>query len=420
MTTNAKVQTFDFSNKGLYNKSYIPLFKNESEFLHLWGSAGSGKSRFAAQKEIVKSFHNERRRRKTIVARKVYKTLKDSCYAELLAVIYSWKLEDCFDILKSPLSITNKLTGVEFVFRGFDDIEKLKSITGADRAWYEEATEAETKQEITQLRTRLRGFDKVQVTLSYNPIDEHHFINTEYHEERPEGHYFHHSTYKDNEQMLAKDDSYARFIESTKDSDPNYYRVYGLGLWGQVVEGLIYPESTTGVEFPQADGQDDIQFYGLDFGFSNPTALVAQHVRDNMPKKDLINKEILYEPGLDGPNLVRRFNELKVRKDRVIIADNARPEMIKSLSDAGYRVKPCEKFTGSVLSGINRVRKYNLMIAAGSKNLVKEVHNYQKNQKQGVWIEEPAPNQVDHGMDAVRYGEQTQEKAIFEIDSYRF
>jgi hypothetical protein len=36
------------------------------------------------------------------------------------------------------------------------------------------------------------------------------------------------------------------------------------------------------------------------------------------------------------------------------------------------------KYDGSVLSGINEVRKYNICLAAGSKNLVKEINNYRK------------------------------------------
>lgn len=60
--------------------------------------------------------------------RKVKDTLKDSCYAELKKRIKEWELEEYFDILKSPLTITNKLTGCEFIFRGIDDPEKVKSV----------------------------------------------------------------------------------------------------------------------------------------------------------------------------------------------------------------------------------------------------------------------------------------------------
>ncbi len=137
---------------------------NKAEFLHLCGGAGSGKSRFAAQKEIAFSY--ARSRRKTLVVRKVFNTLKDSCYSELKSVIYQWGVQDDFEILKNPLSITNKVTGVEFIFRGFDDPEKIKSVTGVDRVWYEEVTESGNRDELDQLRLRLRGFDEVQITLT--------------------------------------------------------------------------------------------------------------------------------------------------------------------------------------------------------------------------------------------------------------
>lgn len=373
----------------------------------MWGSGGSGKSQFEAQKEIVKSFLPHRHDRNTIIARKVFQTLKDSCYAQLLSVINEWGLGDCFNATKSPLYIQNLVTNVGFLFRGFDDPEKIKSIVNADRAWYEEATESSGIDEILLLRGRLRGFKKVQVTCSYNPIDEHHWINEEVHNVKGNaGHHLHHSTYRDNVRMLEKDDKYEAWIESLKESNPNYYRVYGLGLWGKITEGLIYPDAKVIPEFPQRNGEDDIHWYGLDFGMTNPTALIAQHVADAPIRKRLINKEILYKPGLDAILLIEEFERLEIRKDRVIIADSARPEMIKSLRNAGYNVIACLKFPGSVLSGINDVRKFSLEIVAGSKELIKESRNYQKGQKQGRWLEEPAPGQVDHGMDAIRYAVQ--------------
>lgn len=415
VTVTPRVQIYDFSNPDLYNPTYIPLMQNKSEFLHLWGSAGSGKSRFEAQKEIVKSFNPQRARRKTIVARKVFATLKESCYDELKQAMFEFGLSDLFHCTTSPLHITNMVTDVEFTFRGFDNIEKIKSIVGADRAWYEEATESSGMEEVTQLRNRLRGFKEVQLTMSYNPVDEHNWINEEIHEKGLAGHYLHHSTYRDNVKMLAKDPNYAAFIEGTKESMPNYYRVYGLGLWGRVIAGLVYDEVEIISEFPKdGRGRPDIHHYGLDFGMTNPTALVAQHIQDSFvvrqgqtaPKKNLVNELLLYKSGLDAPNLISEFERIGVRKDLIIIADSARPEMIKSLRDAGYRVRPCIKFAGSVLSGINDVRKFNFQVVAGSKELIKEARNYMKGKKEGKWIEEPAKYQVDHALDAVRYAVQ--------------
>lgn len=396
----------DFSNPDLFNPAYLDLLDNDDEFLHLWGSASSGKSYFEAQREVILSFDTRRRRRKTIVARKVFNTLRDSCYSQLKSVIYNFGIEDMFHMTTSPLHIENKHTNVAFLFRGFDDVEKIKSIEGADRAWYEEATEADNLKEILQLRTRLRGFDKHQVTLTYNPTDEHHFLNVQVHLKHLEGHTLRHTTYKDNIRMLEVDHTFEPFIEATRETDPNYYRVYGEGLWGRVTEGLMYPDFVTKM-FPTSFGKDDIDHYGLDFGYTNPTALIAQKVVDAPRKKILYNKQIIYKPGLDGPALVDAFQAAKVRKDRWITADSARPEMIRTLRNAGYKVRPTIKFAGSVLSGINDVRTFQIAIDPNSKEMIKEVRNYQKHQLSSkIWVEEPAPHQVDHAMDGMRYGTQ--------------
>lgn len=415
MSTNNHIQTFDFSNRDLYNAAYIPLFKNDTEFIHLFGSAGSGKSRFAAQKEIVKSFRPERRGRKTLVIRKVAKTLKDSVYSELRGVIYEWKLDDCFEMLKSPLQITNNLTGVTFLFIGLDDVEKVKSISGVDRIWIEEATELDTLQELQQLRLRLRGFDKVQITLSYNPINVYHWLNQEIHEKRPANHFIFKSTYRDNEKMLAVSPDYATYIESLKDTDPNYYKVYGLGEWGQNAEGLIYPDYSVSDEMP------DVQFYGLDFGFNDPTALIAGAVRDEHgeTRKRLYWQEMLYETGLTSASLVGRMEAIGIDKRKVIICDNARPEMIADLRKAGFNAKPCTKYKGSVVEGINAVKGYKLYITAGSKNIFREIQNYSWLEKDGRYMDDTPKDGVDHAMDAGRYGLESVNVPRFETSTFR-
>lgn len=396
MTVNAK-PTLRI-NKQRFNTAYVPLMDNKTEFLHFCGGAGSGKSRFVAQKEILKSF--ARTNRKTLVVRKVFNTLKDSCYAELKSVIYDFGLENHFTILKNPLSIVNNQTQVEFLFRGFDDPEKIKSVTGVDRVWYEETTESDNKDELDQLRLRLRGFDEVQITLSYNPINVYHYLNQEYHEKRDVRHYVHRSTYRDNEKLLALDPTYGTYIESTKVTNPAYYKVYGLGEWGQNSEGLIYPDYTVADQIPE------VGFYGLDFGYNDPTALVAGSVVDvvGQDRKSLYWHECLYETGLTSDTLIERMNALGISKKLPIICDNARPEMIADIRKAGYNAKPCTKYKGSVVEGINAVKGYKLHITAGSKNLFREVQNYSWLEKDGRFMDDTPRGGTDHGMDAGRYG----------------
>lgn len=393
MTSNARTLQIP---KRAFNSTYIPLLNHSAEFLHFCGGAGSGKSRFVAQKEILKSY--ERKDRKTLVVRKVFNTLKDSCYSELKTVIYKWGIEKDFTILKNPLSIVNNRTNVEFLFRGFDDPEKIKSVTGVDRVWYEEATESDSKDELTQLRLRLRGFDQVQITLSYNPINVFHYLNTEYHEKVDPRHYIHRSTYKDNEKLLALDPTYGPYIESTKITNPAYYKVYGLGEWGQNLEGLVYPE------YKQSDKMPEPQFYGLDFGFNDPNALVECAVVDALPKKELFVNERLYRSNMDSGDLIAEFNSQGISKRIPMICDSARPEMIESLKKAGYNAKPCTKYKGSVLDGINRVKTFTIRPVAGSKNLFRELQNYSWLEKDGKYRDDEPKDAINHLMDAMRYG----------------
>lgn len=53
------------------------------------------------------------------------------------------------------MRIVNKLTGSDMIFRGLDDVEKLKSVAKVTRVWFEEATEGE-KGDHDQLDLRLR------------------------------------------------------------------------------------------------------------------------------------------------------------------------------------------------------------------------------------------------------------------------
>lgn len=387
---------FDFSKPELYNEVYLPIFHNKSRFIHLFGSAGSGKSVFAVQKEVALSFSEKRRNRKTMVVRKVFGTLKQSVFSQIKAQIYEWNLGEYFSFAVSPLTITNKLTNLTFMFVGLDDVEKIKSVQGVDRIYIEEATELSNINEIDQLSLRLRGFNEVQITLAYNPVNLNHFLNTEVHQKKIDGHFIFKSTYLDNRFLDA---AYIEYMGSLEKSNPNYYKVYGKGEWGQNVEGLIYPDYDTASEMVK------IQGYGLDFGFNDPCALVACAIVDepDQKQKSLYLEEKLYKIRLTSHDLIAELDKIEISKSLPIICDNARPEIINDLKRAGFNAKPCKKGKDSVKAGINEVKKHRIKIVAGSKNLFKEIDNYDWLEKNGIWLDEPNPNAVEHILDAARY-----------------
>lgn len=396
------IETFDFSDPGLYNPVYLQTMKRREPVLHYFGSAGSGKSVFVAQKEIVYSFMPWRKNRKTLVARRYYNSLGQSCYSELKNVIYTWGLEDCFKMGTSPYYLRNLKTGVEFIFIGLDDVEKVKSIRGIDRGWLEEATEVKKMADLNLLRDRLRGFRWKQWTLSYNPTDAEHWINKQIHEKRPSDHFIFKTTYKHNVKLLAIDPDYAVLRESYKETNPNHYRVYTLGQWGKALEGLIYPDFDEVGEMPC-----EPQAYGLDLGWNDPIALCKVALVDEFGKdrKQLYVEEMLYERKMDIPHFMEKIKDLGVSKNIPIIYDSAQPGPLfaSALQNAGYNAIGAEKGPDSVKEGIARVKKYDLRPVLGTKNLIAELNAYSWDQrKDDTWTDTPAKS-MDHLMDAMRY-----------------
>ena len=135
----------DLSNLPLVtNDIFYPLYGDRNRYLVLMGGGSSGKSRFTAQKIIVRMLMEPGHR--WLVVRKVGKTLRESCFAELKTVISDWGMRDLFDIpagISSELHLRCRLNGSEILFSGLDDVEKLKSITGITGIWIEEASELE-------------------------------------------------------------------------------------------------------------------------------------------------------------------------------------------------------------------------------------------------------------------------------------
>ena len=119
-------------------------------------------------------------------------------------MIYKWNLGEYFLINKSDMSITCKLNKNQIIFKGLDDVEKIKSTTfetgELTDVWIEEASEIE-EDDYKQLNVRLRGGkSKKQIVMSLNPIDINHWIKLKLINEDKVTYL--HTTYKDNRLSL--------------------------------------------------------------------------------------------------------------------------------------------------------------------------------------------------------------------------
>jgi phage terminase large subunit len=211
------------------NRVYSPYLSNKDRYLVLYGSAGSGKSVFAAQKIVLRIVSEQGHR--FLVVRKVANTLRSSTYQLILDTIRDLDLLNEFEVNKTEMRFTHKLTGNEILMGGLDDVEKLKSIAGVTGVWIEEATEL-TSDDLDQIDLRMRGetLNYKQILLSFNPIDERHWLKKRFFDDGMEYCTILKTTYRDNNFL---DEEYKRTLELKAKVNPNYYRIYVLGEWGR-------------------------------------------------------------------------------------------------------------------------------------------------------------------------------------------
>lgn len=221
-------------------KVYKPLFKRPERYLVLKGGGGSGKSVWASQAVVIRTFETEENM-KTLVVRGANTDNRASTFEEIKARIDDMGLGEFFTINKSSMDITCKRNGNQIIFRGMDD-EKIKSIQGVTMIWIEEATEI-SEQEFDQLDIRLRNARETyenQIIVTFNPISKNHWLKKKFFDTKDPGMkentFTQNTNYKDNPFLPEEN---VRVLEGFKNTSPYYYQVYCLGEWGSVGDSVF-------------------------------------------------------------------------------------------------------------------------------------------------------------------------------------
>jgi len=270
--------------------------------------------------------------------------------------------------------------GTVIEFYGADDDQKLHG-RRRDMAWLNEGNEL-LWDDFKQIAMRTTG----KIIIDYNPTSPSSFLY-----ELPEDKTIQiHSTYKDNPFLT---ESQVEFIGDLKRTDPTGYQIYALGLRGISKEN-VFPLWDRLKKKP-SHLKDFI--YGIDFGYKHPTALVKiWYCTDTM---DCYIEEMVYASNLTSGLLIEEMCRLDIRKDILILADYARPEIIQDLRVAGYRMLEANK---SVKAGIDATRLFNISICDNALNIKRENELY-KYKKIGDIISDEVIKKYDDAMDAIRY-----------------
>jgi len=247
------------------NAKFVPLFFDQHRYLILKGGGGSGKSIFAGRKILERCVAENGHR--FLVCRKVGKTIRNSCFTQLVGQIADYYPDVQTKINRGDMAIYFPETKSEILFSGLDDVEKLKSIYNITGIWIEEASEL-LESDFNQLDIRLRGETEhyKQIILSFNPISIVHWLKLRFFDQTDERAYIHETTYKDNRFL---DEDAIRTLEAFKDTDEYYYDVYCLGNWGvtgkSVFDGRAISRRLTEIRPPKLigimhDDTEDIAF----------------------------------------------------------------------------------------------------------------------------------------------------------------
>lgn len=251
-----------------------------------------------------------------------------------------------------------------------------------------------SEETFTQLEIRT----KRKVWLDFNPVNKfwaHDLIT------RPDTQFIK-LNYQDNE---ALDEATIRTLELRKgDGKSNWWRVYGEGeigsLEGNVYEGWI-PEDEIPSDIP-------LKRYGVDFGYKDPTTIVAVHEDEN---GELWLKLHLCQSELTTP----RFIEIcKTLPEGLFVCDNARPEIIAEMQANGLRAIGSDKTAGEKMNGkrynIDLVQRRKVHYMRSDKELEQEYLTYAwRKKKDGRIIDEPEDGN-DHVMDAIAYAVRDMER----------
>lgn len=399
------------------NKVFRDISRSTARYRIWKGGAGSGKSTDIAIGKIKKLSDPRFKGCNLLCVRKVNASNRDSTFAELKKaarrifgdmVDRVWQFPDGRN---ASLYAKCLVTGAEILFRGCynqDDIEKIKSVTfeqgNLTDIWIEEATEI-TENDFEILDDRLRGQLRdglfYQIDLSFNPVPS--WIKKRFFDMPDKNAFICESTYKDNRFI---DKAFWDRMEERRIRDPEGYRIYGAGEWGQL-GGIIF----NNWEVREFDTTlFNVRSYGQDFGFNHPNVLLDLGFKDG---NIYICREMT-RTGVDTNEIIQEAIRSGWSRTVEMWCDSAEPDRIKMWRTAGFNAKPVSKEKNSIkgqiewLKGIvskNTVVNRRIYIHPDCVNTIKEIQQYRwkHDAKENVYLDEPVDFFDDH-MAALRYG----------------
>jgi phage terminase large subunit len=397
--------------KSMFVPKFYTLLTDYSHRWEFWvGSAGSGKSYTIAQKIIIRCCREPIR---VVVCRRYGTTLRNTCFSLFKEILAKWKLTPYVKMRETDMNIKFP-NGSEIIMLGLDEETKLLSLNNISTIWVEEAYEV-PQPIVEQLNIRMRGqAANQQLLLSWNPISKNSWLYNFTVENPPDNSIYIHSTYKDNPFL---NDEYIAALDEMAERNPAKYKVYGLGLWGVDVEGLVFQGNWREEDF------DPLQLAsfgyehraGCDLGWVDPSvAIDTLYDREN---KTIYVFNEFYKSGCQLEELANAIKDMGLTKTKLYV-DASEPRTIQYFRQQGINAAPCAKGKDSVKTGYQFLQDHLILVHPKCQKLIMELSNfsYIKSKQTGLWTEDTT-HEWSHAIDALRYGyadiyTQTKAKAL--------
>lgn len=394
MTIKLNISPSKVFNRHIYDH----LFDYDTFTEVHYGGASSGKSHGVFQKIVIKALKDWKKPRKILVLRKVGATVRDSVFADVQATLSYFGILNMCKINMSAFRIELP-NGAEFIFKGMDNPEKIKSIKGISDVVMEEASEF-TLDDYTQLTLRLRdkAHKQKQIYLMFNPVSKANWVYNAFFVKKPKNTVVYQTTYKDNRFLDAVT---RENIEELANRNEAYYKIYALGEFA-TLDKLVFPKYTKAL-LNKDDLRQITSYFGLDYGFINdPSAFM--HVKIDDDRKRLYVVEEFVRKGLTNDKIAESITALGYAKEQ-IRADSAEKKSNQELRNLGIsRVIDVKKGAGSVMQGIQYLLQYDWIVDERCVKTIEELENYtwKKDKATNEYINEPVDS-YNHCLDAIRY-----------------
>ena len=364
-----------------------PLWRSRKRYRIAKGGRGSGKSYGVAQRFVTYALKEPCR---LLCTRDTQNTLSDSALAILKRVIRDMGLRDAFRDTKHGLECRN---GSEFIFRGLQNPDRIKSLEGVKYAWVEEAQRVSADAlEVLSPTIREKGSE---VWVTYNPDREDDPIRS--YEIRPDA------------EVAVVNFPDNPFFPDALRQEMEYDRVTDRAKYEHVWEGSTRVVSDAQVfrgKYRVEDFDSPIDadrfYYGADWGFSkDPTVLMRCFIRNQVLWID----HEAYGVGVELAAIPQLFATVPGSRAWPIAGDSERPDTMSYLRRKGFPVRGVKKGKGSVKDGIEFIRSFRgVVIHSRCRHAADEFKLYSyKTDKLTKEVLPVLEDKNNHCIDSIRY-----------------